>query len=195
MLIVCRKSDGLTIFQRHITRQHIGGKACQKVPQILRLGVGVQHLHLLLTEHIHAVSVAVQSALAPVQAEPDPVEDGQFVLFHHIGEALVESGFKHHTAGKNAGNIFLLTAHCHCLSKQLAPFQQFFLLAKYCHHDMGLVRFSRFYGFWPHIVIFGVNLCFAIRDVTRKECRNQHHAANLHYHSIAAVLIIFICPI
>ena len=59
MLIVCRKADGLSILQRHITRQHIGGKACQKVPQILRLGVSVQHFHFLLAKHIHAVGVAV----------------------------------------------------------------------------------------------------------------------------------------
>ena len=59
VLIVCGKADGLAIFQRHITRQHIGGKAGQKVPQILRLGVSVQHFHFLLAKHIHAVGVAV----------------------------------------------------------------------------------------------------------------------------------------
>ena len=32
VLIVRRKTDGLAVLQRHITRQHIGGKACQKVP-------------------------------------------------------------------------------------------------------------------------------------------------------------------
>ena len=166
MLIVCRKADGLAIFQRHITRQHIGGKACQKVPQLFRLSVSIQHFHFLLAEHIHTVSVAVQSFLVSIQAEPDPVKDGQLVLFHHIGESLVESGFKHHAAGKYTGNKFLLTAHCHCLSKQLAPFQQFFLLAKYCHHDIGLVFFGHLYGLWPHIVVFGVDLCFIVRDVT-----------------------------
>ena len=32
VFIVRRKTDGLAVLQRHITRQHIGGKACQKVP-------------------------------------------------------------------------------------------------------------------------------------------------------------------
>ena len=59
MLIIRRKADGLAVLQRHITRQHIGGKAGQKVPQFLRLSVGVQHLHFLLAKHIHAVGVAV----------------------------------------------------------------------------------------------------------------------------------------
>ena len=31
---------------------------------------------------------------------------------------------------------------------------------------MGLVRFGHFYGLWPHIVVFGVDLCFIVRDVT-----------------------------
>jgi len=166
VLIVRRKTDSLTVLQRHITRQHIGGKACQKVPQFLRLGVGVQHLHFLLTKHIHAVGVAVQATLAPVQAEPNPVEDGQFVLFEHIGKALIETRLKYHTAGIYAGGVFLLAAHCQRLGEQLTPFQQFFLLAQHSHHDMGLVRFGRFYSFWPHIVVFGVDLCFIVRDVT-----------------------------
>ena len=59
VLIVRRKTDGLAVLQCHITRQHIGGKAGQKVPQFLRLSVGVQHLHFLLAKHIHAVGVAV----------------------------------------------------------------------------------------------------------------------------------------
>ena len=59
VLIIRRKTDGFAVLQRHITRQHIGGKAGQKVPQFLRLSVGVQHLHFLLAKHIHAVGVAV----------------------------------------------------------------------------------------------------------------------------------------
>ena len=31
---------------------------------------------------------------------------------------------------------------------------------------MGLVRLGHFYGLWPHIVVFGVDLCFIVRDVT-----------------------------
>ena len=38
---------------------------------------------------------------------------------------------------------------------------------------MGLVRFGHFYGLWPH----------------------QHHAADPHYHSVIAVLIIFVALI
>ena len=56
---------------------------------------------------------------------------------------------------------------------------------------MGLVGFGCFYGLWPHIVIFGVVLRFIVRDVTVEECHDQHHAADPHHHSIAAVLLIF----
>ena len=68
--------------------------------------------------------------------------------------------------GVDTGGIFLLAAQCHRLSEQLTPFQQFFLLAQHSHHDMGLVRCGHFYGLWPHIVVFGVDLCFIVRDVT-----------------------------
>ena len=40
VLIICRKTDGLPIVQFHIILQHIGGKVCQEVPQIPRLGIG-----------------------------------------------------------------------------------------------------------------------------------------------------------
>ena len=195
VLIIRRKTDGFAVLQRHITRQHIGGKAGQKVPQILRLGVSVQHFHFLLAEHIHAVGVAVQATLAPVQAEPDPVEDGQFFLFHHIGKALIETRLKYHAAGVDTGGVFLLAAHCHRLGEQLTAFQQFFLLAQYSHHDMGLVRFGHLYGLWPHIVVFGVDLRFIVRDVTVEECHDQHHIADPHYHSVIAVLNIFVALI
>ena len=57
---------------------------------------------------------------------------------------------------------------------------------------MGLVRFGHLYGLWPHIVVFGVDLRFIVRDVTVEECHDQHHAADPHYHSVIAVLIIFV---
>ena len=60
---------------------------------------------------------------------------------------------------------------------------------------MGLVRFGHLYGLWPHIVVFGVDLRFIVRDVTVEECHNQHHSADPHYHSVIAVLNIFVALI
>ena len=60
---------------------------------------------------------------------------------------------------------------------------------------MGLVCFGHLYGLWPHIVVFGVDLRFIVRDVTVEECHDQHHAADPHYHSVIAVLIIFVALI
>ena len=43
-----------------------------------------------------------------------------------------------------------------------------------------------------HIVVFGVDLRFIVRDVTVEECHDQHHTSDPHYHSVIAVLNIFI---
>ena len=47
---------------------------------------------------------------APVQAEPNPVEEGQVGLFEHIGKALIETRLKYHAAGVDTGGVFLLAA-------------------------------------------------------------------------------------
>ena len=192
VLIICRKTDGLPIVQFHIILQHIGGKVCQEVPQIARLGVGTQHLHLVFAEHIHAVSIGVHTALAPVQAKPDPVEDGQFTFLHHVGKTLIEPGLKHHAAGVDAGGVFLAAAGGHHLGEQFSLFQQIFLFAHNCHHDVGAVLLGGFHGILPHIVVFCVQLSFPIGDGIGHQTDGGDHIAYFKDYCVVALVLIFL---
>ncbi|CUQ85222.1 Uncharacterised protein [[Eubacterium] siraeum] len=188
VLIICCKANGLPILKFHIILQYIGHKACKKIPQIARLGIGTQYLHLVFAEHIQTVGVAVHAILIPPEAEPDPVEDGQLVILHHIGKALIETRFEHHTAGVDTGSVFLAAASSYHLSEQLAFFKQIFFFAQHRHHDVGAVLFGNFYGIWPHIVVFCVCLSFAAGDRIVVQADSGKHVAHFKYQCIVVLL-------
>ena len=189
MLVICREADGLTVMELHIVLQYIGRKTGQKVPQIARLGIGAQHLHLVLAKRRHAVGVAVHAMLIPPEAEPDPVEDGQLVILHHVGKALIEPGLKHHAAGVDAGGIFLAAAGGYHLGEQLALFQQIFLFAQHCYHQVGTVLFGDLDRILPHIVVFRIALGLAARDRIGGQTDSGQHVAHLKHQGVVVLLL------
>ena len=88
--------------------------------KVWQVGIHVKVLHFVLAEHLHTIGVGAHAALVPIQAEPDPVENGQFILLHHIGKALIEPRLEHHAAGVDAGGVFLAAAGGHQLGVELA---------------------------------------------------------------------------
>ena len=106
MLVVLGEADGLAVVEFHIVFQHIGYQTCHEGPQFLRLGVGVQHLDLVPAELFQAIGITAQAALAFIEAEPDSVEDGQYVLLHYIRKAFVEPGLEYYAAGIDVGGVF-----------------------------------------------------------------------------------------
>ena len=189
VLIICCKANGLPILKFHIILQYIGHKACKKISQIARLSIGAQYLHLIFSKHIHAVGVAIHAILVSPQTEPDPVEDGQLVILHHIGKALIETRFEHHTAGVNTGSVFLAAASSYHLSEQLAFFQQIFFFAQHRHHDVGIVLFGNFYGIWPHIVVFRVALGLAAGDGIGGQADGGQHIAYFKHQRVVVLLL------
>ena len=192
VLVILLETDGLPVVELHIVLQHIGGKAGQEVPQDVGVGTGTQHLHLVLSERLHAVGVAVQTVLIPPEAEPDPVEDGQLAVLYRISKALIELGFKHHAAGIDAGGILLPAAGGHYLGEQPALFQKILLLAQYRHHQVGAVRLGRFDRILPHIVVFRVGLGFAAGDRVFSQTDGGQHVAHLKHQG---VVILFLAGI
>ena len=192
VLIFCRKADGFPVVKFHIIFQHIGHKAGQEVSQFSRLGAGVQHLHFVLAEHLHTIGVGAYAALVPIQAEPDPVENGQFILLHHIGKALIEPRLEHHAAGVDAGGVFLAAAGGHQLGVELATLQQIFLLAQDRHHDMGAVLLGGLDRLRPHIVVFCVQFGLAVRDRIGHQAYSGDHVAHFKDHSVVAVAPVLI---
>ena len=184
VLIICGKANGFSILELYVVFQHIGNKAGQEVPQLVGIGVGAQHFHLVLAEHIHAVSIAIHAVFVPVQAEPDPVEDGQLVLLQHIGKTLIEPGFKHHAAGVNAGGVFLTAAGGQHFGEQLAFLQQVFLFAQNRHHDVGAVLPGDLDRILPHIVVFCVGLGLAAGDRRGGQADGTQHIAHFKHQGI-----------
>ena len=189
VLVICRETDGLPIVQFYIVLQHIGGKACQEVPQITRLGIGTQHLHLVFAKRRHSVGVAVHAMLIPPEAEPDPVEDGQLVLAHLLGKALIEPGLKHHAAGVDAGGIFLAAAGGNHLGEQLALFQQILFFAQHRYHQVGTVLFGYLDRILPHIVVFRIALGLASGDGIVIQADGGEHIAYFKHQRVIVLLL------
>ncbi|CDE86218.1 unknown [Prevotella sp. CAG:891] len=111
MFVVSREANGFTVIEHCIIFQNIAHHACQKVSHFRGFSVDVQHLHFVLTETFHTISIATYAFLGAIKPEPNPVEDRQAVILHHTGKTFIEMGLENDTTGIDARDVFLQTAN------------------------------------------------------------------------------------